>query len=172
LPVDIEIIVCKIFGFFHIYTVRVESLKDFCNFAGVQYRDLLSHSKTRWLSLFPAIERIISIFNGLKSYFLSQNTCPNALETFFKNECSILRLKFLCSQLKTINSYIKKVETQKLSAIELMVIMEDLMEKIENKRHNKFLTVEIENILAKLVNEELIKKTYFENKCDEFYVRC
>ncbi|KAL4126106.1 hypothetical protein QTP88_010335 [Uroleucon formosanum] len=133
LPIDIESIVCKIFGFFHIYTVRVENLKEFCDFADVQYKDLLSHSKTRWLSLFPAIERIISIYNGLKSYFLSQNTCPNALKIFFENESSLLWLKFLSSQLKTINSYIKKVESQKLSAIELTIIMEDLMQKIENK---------------------------------------
>ncbi|KAL4126793.1 hypothetical protein QTP88_011002 [Uroleucon formosanum] len=172
LPIDIESIVCKIFGFFHIYTVRVENLKEFCDFADVQYKGLLSHSKTRWLSLFLAIERIISIYNGLKSYFLSQNTCPNALKIFFENESSLLWLKFLSSQLKTINSYIKKVESQKLSAIELTIIMEDLMQKIENKRQEKFLTTEIENLVTKFEDEGLINRKDFENKCDEFYALC
>ncbi|KAL4100734.1 hypothetical protein QTP88_020768 [Uroleucon formosanum] len=172
LSIDIESIVCKIFGFFHIYTVRVENLKEFCDFADVQYKDLLSHSKTRWLSLFPAIERIISIYNGLKSYFLSQNTCPNALKIFFENESSLLWLKFLSSQLKTINSYIKKVESQRLSAIELTIIMEDLMQKIENKRQEKFLTTEIENLVTKFEDEGLINRKNFENKCDEFNALC
>ncbi|KAL4100954.1 hypothetical protein QTP88_020978 [Uroleucon formosanum] len=172
LPIDIESIVCKIFGFFHIYTVRVENLKEFCDFADIQYKDLLSHSKTRWLSLFPAIERIISIYNGLKSYFLSQNTCPNALKIFFENESSLLWLKFLSSQLKTINSYIKKVESQKLSAIELTIIMEYLMQKIENKRQEKFLTTEIENLVTKFEDKGLINRKNFDNKCDEFYALC
>ena len=121
---------------------------------------------------FPAIESIISIFDGLKSYFLSQNNCPNALKIFFENERASLWLKFLCSQLKTINSFIKKVESQKLSAIELMIIMEDIMKKIENKRKDRFLTVEIENLATKLEDEGLINRTNFESKCDEFYVLC
>ena len=112
LPVDVDSIVCKIFGFFHIYTVRVENLKEFCDDVDVQYKDLLSHSKTRWLSLFPAIERIISMFDGLKSYFLSQSNCPCILKNFFEDECSLLWFKFLHSQLKTFNNYIKKVESR------------------------------------------------------------
>jgi hypothetical protein len=35
LPIDIEIIVCKIFGYFHIYTVRVETLKEFYSLVDV-----------------------------------------------------------------------------------------------------------------------------------------
>jgi hypothetical protein len=76
----------------------------------VQYKEILSHSKTRWLSLYPAIERIIEMFSALKSYFSSQNNCPNILKTFFKNETSILSLNFLQRKLKTINIYIKIIE--------------------------------------------------------------
>lgn len=85
LSTDIDSIVCKIFRFFHIYTVRVETLKEFCDFVDIQYKEMLSHSKTRWLSLQPEIDRIISMFNVLKSYFLSQNNCPN-----------VLKMKLLC----------------------------------------------------------------------------
>jgi hypothetical protein len=123
LPVDVDSIVCKMFGFFHIiYTVLVEKLKEFCDDVDVKYKDLLSHSKTRWLSLFAAIERIITMFDGLKSYFLSPTNCPHILKTFFEDECSLLWFKFLHSQLKNINNYIKKVECQKLSAIEIITI--------------------------------------------------
>lgn len=36
LPIDIECIVNKIFQFFHIYTIRVEQLKEFCDYANVE----------------------------------------------------------------------------------------------------------------------------------------
>lgn len=169
LPVDVDSIVCKIFGFFHIYTVRVENLKEFCDDVDVQYKGLLSHSKTKWLSPFPAIERIISMFDGLKSYFLSQSNFPCILNNFFEDECLLLWFKFLHSQLKTFNNYIKKVESQNLSAIKLMYIMENLMIKIQNKKEEKFLTTEILNLLKQLEHDGLIKKKMFDDKCNKFY---
>lgn len=41
LPIDMEVIVNKIYCYFHIYTVREERLKEFCE---VQYRLLLNRS--------------------------------------------------------------------------------------------------------------------------------
>ena len=41
LPVDIESIVTKIYGYFYIFTVRTEKLKEFCEEADVTYRKLL-----------------------------------------------------------------------------------------------------------------------------------
>jgi hypothetical protein len=63
LRIDAEAITVTLFGYFHIYTVWVEKLKEFCDFANVQYRDILSNAKTRWLSLSPAIDRIILMFD-------------------------------------------------------------------------------------------------------------
>lgn len=71
LDVDIENIIFKIYQFFHIYTVRTEELKKYCDFVEIEYRQLLPHSRTRWLSLFPGIERLLQMFPALKSYFLS-----------------------------------------------------------------------------------------------------
>jgi hypothetical protein len=68
LPLDIEVIVIKIYKYFHIYAVRVTKLKEFCEFVETDYKKVLSHSSTRFLSLLLAIERILSIFDGLKSY--------------------------------------------------------------------------------------------------------
>jgi hypothetical protein len=38
LPLDVEAIVNKIFQYFHIYTVWVEELKEFCDFVDVEYK--------------------------------------------------------------------------------------------------------------------------------------
>jgi hypothetical protein len=50
LPVDTEAIVNKIFQYFHIYTVRVEELKEFCDFFDTEYKQVLGSVKTRCLS--------------------------------------------------------------------------------------------------------------------------
>lgn len=110
--------------------------------------------------------------NELKSYFLSQSNFPCILKFFFEDECSLLWFKFLHSQLKTFNNYIKKVESQNLSAIELMYIMENLMIKIQNKKEEKFLTTEILNLLKQLEHDGLIKKKMFDDKCNKFYELC
>lgn len=46
LPCDIESFVVKIFGFFHVYTVHTEELKEFCTFVDLKYTTFLGMSKT------------------------------------------------------------------------------------------------------------------------------
>jgi hypothetical protein len=71
LSCDVEQIVMKIFGHFSIYTVRIESLKNFCEFLDAEYHKLLSHhSKTRWLSLFSSVENF-KIIRTIKIIFFS-----------------------------------------------------------------------------------------------------
>jgi len=41
LSTDIELIINKIFQYFHIYTVRIEKLKDFCDFVNIEYKNIL-----------------------------------------------------------------------------------------------------------------------------------
>jgi hypothetical protein len=55
LSCDIKCVIVKIFTYFSIYTVTVEGLKEFCAFVGIQYQNILSNLKTRWLSLFRAV---------------------------------------------------------------------------------------------------------------------
>jgi hypothetical protein len=71
LPIDAEAIVNETFQYFHIYTVRVEELKEFCDCVDVEYKQILGSVKTTCLSLQPVITRVICIFSALKSHFLS-----------------------------------------------------------------------------------------------------
>lgn len=41
LPVDIETVVVKLYSYFYIYAVRVEKLKEFCEFVEIEYKQLL-----------------------------------------------------------------------------------------------------------------------------------
>jgi hypothetical protein len=87
--VDVEAKVNKIFQYFHIYTVRVEELKEFCDFVSFEYKQVLGSVKIRWLSLQSAITRVIDMFPGFKSYFLSQEKCPMMLKIFFNDPISV-----------------------------------------------------------------------------------
>jgi hypothetical protein len=62
LSVDTECTIMKIYNYFSIYTVRTEDLKSYCEFVDINYRQLLSHSRTRRLSLFAAVERLLQMF--------------------------------------------------------------------------------------------------------------
>jgi hypothetical protein len=61
IPLDTEGLVVNIFGYFHIFTVTVERLKELCDFVGQQYKDILGYSDVRWLSLLPAVRRICEL---------------------------------------------------------------------------------------------------------------
>jgi len=100
LPVDVEIIANTIFQFIHIYTVRVEHLKEFCKYANVKYKNILGSVKTRWLSVLPAITRIIDIYPDLKSYFEKQEKCPTILKSFFNDPISIVWFHFFTKPIK------------------------------------------------------------------------
>ena len=64
LPVYIEGLVVKIYKFFHIYIVQVSELKEFCDFADVEYQRLMQCNNTRFLSLLPALEWVLEMFKG------------------------------------------------------------------------------------------------------------
>jgi hypothetical protein len=86
-PIDIECFSVKVYKYFNIYSVRVEELNNFCDFAGSNYAKLVEHVNTRFLSLGPSIDRILSMFNGLRSCFLSYEKCPVMLQKLFEDPC-------------------------------------------------------------------------------------
>ncbi len=108
--VDVEVIIMKLFSFFSIYTVRVAKLADFCEYVDVEYKNLLSHSKTRWLSLSPALDRLVTMFEPLKFYFQSLSTAPTILVNFFSSQMSLVYLSFLQSQMSLFHASILQME--------------------------------------------------------------
>jgi hypothetical protein len=83
LDVDIKYIIFKISQYFHIYTVRSEQLKEYCDFVDIEYKKkLISHSTSRWLSLCPSSSRMIHIFPALTSFFVSGQTTQDDQELF------------------------------------------------------------------------------------------
>lgn len=172
LPFDIEVLVVKIYKYFYIYTVRVTELKEFCQFANVEYQRVLKHGNTRFLSLLPAIKRIIAIFEGLKSYFASQENCPQLINNFFSNPAGELYLNFVSGQLNLFNSAILKVEKNNISATEVICELKNLKMIIHERRENKFIPQEAKLLVPQLEENGDINLNVFLKHVDKFYEVC
>ena len=155
LPIDIEGIVSKIYSYFYVYTVRVESLKEFCEFVDQEYKQVLGYSKTRWLALLPAVERLLTMFVPLKSYFESQNECPFLIKSFFENPLSEAWLYFLHNQASTFHSAVQRVEGQTITVFEVISVLNDLKANLVSKGEDCFITSAVRSILGKLEKEGL-----------------
>ena len=90
--VDVESIALKIAYYFSGersgVIQRHKDLIEFCDFIEIHFMRFPTHGKTRWLTLHPLIERILLLWEALKSYFLSNEFVPRVLETFFKTDIS------------------------------------------------------------------------------------
>lgn len=72
LSYDVESLVLKIYAEFSSSAKNIEKLKEcFVDF-DMEFQDILRHVITRWLSLFPAVERLISKWPAIKQYFLAE----------------------------------------------------------------------------------------------------
>lgn len=164
-PVDLECVLVKIYSHFYIYSVRVESLKEFCDKVDTEYQQLLGYSKTRWLALMPAIERVIKLYIPLKNYFLSIEKCPNILKLFFENPSSELWLLFMHSQAATFHQAVLNIEGQCISAIDTKKEIDKLLDNLALKEKELFLPHSMRNVIKKLkedgcdIDEDFIKAT-------------
>ncbi|GFU61463.1 uncharacterized protein TNCV_2287631 [Trichonephila clavipes] len=81
MPVDVENIVMKVFAEFSCSAKKREDLKECFDFFESEYREVIRHVPTRWLSLFNALDRMLSSWGPLKRYFIERGSdnCPTAL---------------------------------------------------------------------------------------------
>ncbi|GFW00638.1 uncharacterized protein TNCV_2283841 [Trichonephila clavipes] len=81
MPVDVENIVLKVFAEFSCSAKKREDLKECFDFFESEYREVIRHVPTRWLSLFNALDRMLSSWGPLKRYFIERGSdnCPTAL---------------------------------------------------------------------------------------------
>ena len=110
LPLDCEIFVGKVYQFFHIYTVRTEELKDFCEFCEVEYGRVQSFSRSRFLALLPGLERMLQLFKALKSYFLSAHKVPVTIMKFLEDPAAEFWLYFLHAQAFMFHNAVLELE--------------------------------------------------------------
>lgn len=147
LSIDVENVVLKIYSFFSSSAKRRESLKEFCEFCDVEFKEMLRHVTTRWLSLNPAVSRILQSWTALKSYFISLGEeCPKQIRAALKlpsdaeevnaEESDVVQVYLLfCNNILSIfEEVVKKLERNDTTVIELYPIMKEFRDKLVQRR--------------------------------------
>lgn len=150
----------------------MNSLKDFCSFVNTEYKKVLGHSKTRWLSLHPALNRLIEMFDGLKSYFLSIDKCPTVIKSFFESPISLLIATFLSLQSELFSSVIRGLEGYNVSVIEVKIQVDSLIEKLKGRKEGNLITSKEKLLLDELRENGLITENIYYKYKDDFYSTC
>ena len=177
LTVDVENVVLKIYGHFSMSAKRRESLKEFCDFCDVQFQEILRHVTTRWLSLNPAIHRLMQTWSALMSYFKSLGAeCPKQLQSLLKlredsteedGDIVEVYLLFCNNILSLFEEVVKKLESNETTCVELYSVMDDFKEKLTQRRDEQFygyLTkVKLQKLLPPDANRAVTEFTAFLN---------
>lgn len=138
LKFDIELIVIKSYNEFSSSTIKTTALKEFFEFCDLEWSELLRHVPTRWLTLIPAVERLLKNFEPVKSYFLSQNKTAPILIKFFEHDLAEAYLGFLCNIGNVFLKTIKTLESDDCLVLELYQIMENLNTFLLTTLNEKF----------------------------------
>ena len=110
-----EFLINLYFWFEH-STKRKNQLRTFCEFCDQEYRQVIKHVSTRWLSLELAIERCLKQFPSLKSYFLSNSETQarfNRLYEAFDDPMTEIHLLFMQNTLPIFtnaNNFLQREE--------------------------------------------------------------
>ena len=166
LDIDMEALVVKIYKHFSLYTVRTETFKTFCEAMDESYKPLQKHSSTRFLTLEPAINRLIELYDPLKLYFLSLKKCPLTILRFFENPAGKFWILFVVNQLKNFNSTIKNIEFTRTTSFEAANEMTRLKGKIQNRKDFSFMPRESQLEYQKFNNALQVK---IKKQISDFY---
>jgi hypothetical protein len=148
--------------------LTVERLKEFCDFVGKQFEDILDYSNVRWLSLLPAVRRICELYPALQSFVMSEEKCLVILKRWFSDPCSQLWLNFVNSTLPLFHDTIRKAEAQEVTAVESCVILGQLKGTLYARKEENFIPVSVRELLSSL-EDSLYSKNQFLNVSHVFY---
>lgn len=149
---DVEGVVLKIYSHFQASSLRREDLKEFVEYAQLHWVELVKHVPTRWLSLGPAIDKVLLVYPALMSYFLaSSDSCSKSLQNLLflddfgeeqmpNTEFSKMALYLhfcanVCALFEKSNKLLQKNDT---ASTELFGIMKTLLEQINIRIDEKF----------------------------------
>lgn len=164
--------------------MTTEKLKSCFEFSGIQYKELLRHISTRWLSLLPAVDRLIYCWPAVKMYFLKKgkNKCQKGLWEFISygisddievdenDECKVeglseVYLYFLHNIMQEFHSAILCLESDSCTILDLHDVMTRLMNSLKCRLNDKFYGSKVGTVLNKISSDE---QKMFTSEADEF----
>uniref|UniRef100_H3A2T7 HAT C-terminal dimerisation domain-containing protein n=1 Tax=Latimeria chalumnae TaxID=7897 RepID=H3A2T7_LATCH len=160
LKVDVETLVIKTFNHFSSSAKRITELKEIFNFTS-----LLRHVPTHWLSLLPAINRMLSTWKAIKCCFVSlgPEECLHNLWNLFaisENGTVEIHLYFLQNILKVFNDAVLSLENASTTACELYAIMDGVQTKLCQRKSDQFFGSKVQHALDRMMNSKDFTKCY------------
>ena len=162
LSFDVENLVLKISSEFSNSAMRRQELKDCFEFYESEFREVIRHVPTRWLSLFSALDRILLSWMPLKTYFLSreEEECPAYVWTFLKDQESKvapmdlptvteLYMYFVHFFMASFQETILKLEGKYATACDLFDIMDQFRKSLINKADDNFFGMNVKMAIRK-----------------------
>lgn len=148
LEIDVQHIAVKIYTHFHRYTVRLSTLKEYCDSVGEVYTKLKGYTTTRFLALKECLNSIIANFDGLREYFDSFDA-PRAISDFFQNPLAKLTFIFVRDQADNFQQTILKIEGNDITAVDAADKINLLINNVKSRLRNKFMSADMKNEMAK-----------------------
>lgn len=151
LSLNVESLVIEVFSEFSSSAKNIAELKEFFIFMETDYIQLLGHSRIRFLTLFPAIDRILQSWPVLKSYFLSKGE-ENVSKLIWKfvacdqdsevqkdeNQICEAYLYFIHNIMSIFSSHIKHLESDYIQPTEVFDIFYKIKLEFSNRLENLF----------------------------------
>ncbi|XP_077187047.1 uncharacterized protein LOC143834264 [Paroedura picta] len=175
LSFDVETFVLKVYSEFSSSTKKIDSLMSFYEFVETEYKDVLQHVTTRWLSLLPAVDRVLESWSVLRAYFLSlgEDECLKILwEAFSADEHASLPLcyvHFVHNLMRIFSEAVKKLECDHVTCTELHSVLENLHAKLKRRKEDKFYGKSSQVILSNICPFENRK---FTEEAEKTLSRC
>ncbi|XP_069076632.1 uncharacterized protein [Pleurodeles waltl] len=156
LSMDVESFILKVYNHFSSSAKRTAELREFFSFVDLEWQPLFRHVPTRWLTLFPAIDRLLKCWAALKSYFISlgQEETPRAIWDFLGLESGEATMShgeaylfFVHDILIIFNTSVLQLEKDELSAPEVPGIFRILRSNLKDRVENRFFGFHVHNYL-------------------------
>ncbi|TBU01100.1 hypothetical protein CWI37_0807p0020 [Hamiltosporidium tvaerminnensis] len=135
---------------------------------------LNKHVVTRFLTLGPAIQRILKLWPALKSHFQDEdNECPTSLQNIFISEEEenkmLAYFAFLHNVKFVLENTMKKLESHSLTVVEMHVQMNTLFKKIEQRMNDNLSGRQTKKILDLLKQSNVDLAESMKNDFLSFY---
>ena len=109
------------------------------------------------------------MFEGLTSYFNSQEHFPTIIRHCFENPTQEFNLWFVYEQLKYFNEI---MERQKTSAVNVAIILTELQLNLHQNRVSNFVFHQAKRLWEKLEKDGKVNASFFLNETRCFYKKC
>ncbi len=130
---DVEDMMVDLYYWFKYSQGRKRQLKEFCDFCDIEFKKVIKHLGVRWLSLEIAVNRTLTLYPALRSYFMSNEDSSQRfrrLQTLFCDEVTEVYLLFLQSILPVFINFNLTLQKEIPCAHILHELMSDFLLKL------------------------------------------